>query len=127
MGKEVEVWKDVVGYEEFFKVSNLGNVYSKRSGKILKQNLHPNGYYTIATKIGGRCGKNICFKVHRLVAKAFIQNVYDKPYVNHIDGVKTNNTIGNLEWCTAKENTHHAIANGLISYNKRKTKSSTNI
>ena len=106
MGKEVEVWKDVVGYEEYFKVSNLGNVYSKRSGKILKQNLHPNGYYTIATKIGGRYGKNICFKVHRLVAKAFIPNVYDKPYVNHIDGVKTNNTIGNLEWCTAKENTH---------------------
>lgn len=127
MGKEVEVWKDVVGCEEYFKVSNLGNVYSKRSGKILKQNLHPNGYYTIATKICGRCGKNICFKVHRLVAKAFIPNVYDKPYVNHIDGVKTNNTIGNLEWCTAKENTHHAIANGLIIYNKRKTKSSTNI
>ena len=53
MEKEVEVWKDVVGYEDYFKVSNPGNVYSKRSNKILKQNLHVNGYYTIATKIGG--------------------------------------------------------------------------
>lgn len=122
----VEVWKDVVGYEEYFRVSNLGNVYSKRSNRLLKQHLHVNGYYTIATKFGGRYGKNVCFKVHRLVAKAFLTNSLNKPYVNHIDGVKTNNNVSNLEWCTAKENVQHAIVNGLIDYSKRKTKSSVN-
>ena len=49
--KEVEVWKDVVGYEQRYQVSNLGRVYSKITKKILKQNLHTNGYFTIATKI----------------------------------------------------------------------------
>lgn len=119
MDKEVEVWKDVVGFESLFLVSNFGEVYSKRSSKILKQNLHSNGYFTIATKIGGRKGKSICFKVHRLVAEAFLLNIENKPFVNHIDGVKTNNNLNNLEWCTAKENTKHAILTGLIDYSKR--------
>ena len=117
--KEVEVWKDVVGFESLFLVSNFGEVYSKRSSKILKQNLHNNGYFTIATKIGGRNGKDVCFKVHRLVATAFLPNIENKPYVNHIDGVKTNNNVNNLEWCTAKENTDHAIRTGLLDYSKR--------
>lgn len=119
MDKEVEVWKDVVGFESLFLVSNFGEVYSKRSSKILKQNLHSNGYFTVATKIGGRKGKTICFKVHRLVAEAFLLNIENKPFVNHIDGVKTNNNLNNLEWCTAKENTKHAILTGLIDYSKR--------
>ena len=117
--KEVEVWKDVVGYEQRYQVSNLGRVYSKITKKILKQNLHSNGYFTIATKIGGRNGKAVCFKVHRLVATAFLPNIENKPLVNHIDGVKTNNNVNNLEWCTAKENTDHAIRTGLLDYSKR--------
>ena len=117
--KEVEVWKDVVGYEQRYQVSNLGRVYSKITKKILKQNLHTNGYFTIATKIGGRKGKPVCFKVHRLVALAFLPNIENKPFVNHIDGVKTNNNVNNLEWCTAKENTDHAIRTGLLDYSKR--------
>ena len=119
MEKEVEVWKDVVGYEQRYQVSNLGRVYSKITKKILKQNLHTNGYFTIATKIGGRNGKDVCFKVHRLVATAFLPNIENKPLVNHIDGVKTNNNVNNLEWCTAKENTDHAIRTGLLDYSKR--------
>lgn len=122
MEKEVEVWKDVVGFESLFSVSSFGNVYSKRSGKFLKQHLHANGYFTIATKIGGRKGVCLCFKVHRLVAEAFLSNFEEKPFVNHIDGVKTNNKATNLEWCTASENTLHAISLGLIDNSKRKTK-----
>lgn len=57
--KEVEVWKDVVGFEDKYLVSNLGRVYSKITKKILKQNLHVNGYFTLATKIGGRNGKAV--------------------------------------------------------------------
>ena len=116
---EVEVWKDVVGFEDKYLVSNLGRVYSKITKKILKQNLHVNGYFTLATKIGGRNGKAVCFKVHRLVATAFLPNIENKPLVNHIDGVKTNNNVNNLEWCTAKENTDHAIRTGLLDYSKR--------
>lgn len=107
-------WKDVVGYETLFAVSEDGQVYSKRTNKILKQNLHPNGYFTIATKIGGRSGKSLCFKVHRLVAQAFLPNEKNYPVVNHKDGIKTNNLVSNLEWCSYSENTKHAVYTGLI-------------
>lgn len=109
-----EIWKDVVGYETLFSVSNLGNVLSKRTNKLLKQHLNKQGRLSIATKIGGRGGLNLCFKVHRLVATAFISNPENKPTVNHIDGDKTNNCASNLEWATYSENMQHAWANGLI-------------
>lgn len=109
----MEVWKDVVGFEEYFQVSNLGNVFSKRTNKILKQFIHDSGYVYLSTKIGGRNGKCYCFKVHRLVAEAFIPNPDNKPEVNHIDLNKLNNFADNLEWSTSKENTKHAIDNGV--------------
>lgn len=109
----MENWKDVVGYEQYFKVSDTGKVYSKRTSKILSQTISQTGYYTIATKIGGRKGKALCFKVHRLVAQAFINNTENKPFVNHKDGNKLNNLCENLEWSTALENIRHAFATGL--------------
>lgn len=95
-------------------VSDLGQVWSKRSNKVLKQTLHKNGYLTVATKIGGSQGKSYCFRVHRLVAEAFISNPNNKEEVNHIDGNKTNNTLSNLEWVTRSENIQHAWDSGLI-------------
>ena len=53
-----EIFKDVIGYEDYFKISNHGNLFSKRSNRLLKQNLTAKGYHTVATKIGG---KNLCF------------------------------------------------------------------
>jgi len=108
-----EAYRPVVDYEDLFLISNLGNLYSLRTNKLLKQQIHPNGYYIFATKIGGRSGSNKCFKIHRLVAEAFIQNPDNKPQVNHIDGNKLNNRVDNLEWVTNKENAHHAHALGL--------------
>ncbi len=121
------IWKDVVGYEDLFKVSNTGLVFSKRSGKELKLHLNKKGYLTYATRIGGRDGESLCFKVHRLVAEAFLpppndllmnitnDTFYKKVLVNHIDCNKANNNVENLEWCSYVENTKHAYENGLMS------------
>ena len=114
---EKEEYRDVVGFEEYFQVSNLGNVFSKRSNRILKQTKSKKGYWTLATKIGG---SDHCFSVHRLVAEAFIPNPESKPYVNHKDGCKTNNILSNLEWVTAKENSAHSWATGLQLPSNRK-------
>lgn len=120
-----EVWKDVVGFEEYFKVSSHGRVYGKRSGKVLKQHKSKSGYKLLATRIGGRNGTAYCFKVHRLVAEAFLpepskelndvaqDTVYGKVVVNHKDGDKANNRYENLEWSTPSKNAQHAIDMGL--------------
>lgn len=109
----MEEWRDVIGYEEYFRISSYGQLFSKRSGKILKQNTTKTGRKTVATRIGGRTGKAICFKIHRLVAEAFIPNPDNKPQVNHKDGNPANNHKDNLEWTTAQENVQHAYSTGL--------------
>ncbi len=115
-------WKDVEGYEEYFKISNKGQVFSKRTNKILKLGLSKSGYCVLTTKVKG---KYLCIKVHRLVAKAFLEapaqnllDMADKTFygivpVNHKDCDKLNNNVENLEWCSHSENTKHALANGL--------------
>lgn len=113
--ERIKVWKGVVGFEDLFEVSTLGRVKSLRTERVLKSHINKMGYETIATKIGGRKGISVCFRVHRLVAEAFIQNPEGKPQVNHIDGVKTNNQTTNLEWVTARENVLHAYKTGLAT------------
>jgi hypothetical protein len=112
---EQEEWKDVVGYEDFFRVSNLGNVFSKRTNRLLKLEISPTGYLVFSTKFGGRNGTCKLFRVHRLVAEAFIENPDHKPYVNHRNGIKSDNQVSNLEWVTHSENIRHAFDNGLIN------------
>lgn len=104
-----EIWKDVGGYEGLYQVSNLGRVkrlkgkYMK-SDKLLKQVKLDSGYIAV-----GLCKHNKAknFRVHRLVAEAFIPNPEEKPQVNHINEDKTNNMVSNLEWMTAKENNNY--------------------
>lgn len=131
-----EQWKDVVDYEEVFMVSNLGNLYSKRSKREVKQTILKSGYASCATRIGGRKGIAKCFRVHMLVANAFLDSPsqeqlawakdshYGVVYVNHIDGDKTNNKVNNLEWVTAKENSMH-YCNSEAALNRDRTKPST--
>lgn len=108
-----EVFKDVVGFEDYFQISNLGRLFSKRSNKILKLHTNKSGYVSLATKIGGRQGINHCFKLHRVVAEAFLHNPDNKPEVNHKDGIKSNNIVTNLEWSTKSENIQHCNNLGL--------------
>jgi len=114
-----EIWKDILNYEGYYQISNYGRVKSlKRSyytgGKweerIYKVRLTNNGYeYARLSKNNKR--KN--YPIHRLVAIHFIVNPKNKPEINHIDGVKNNNYVNNLEWCTSSENKRHAFKIGL--------------
>ena len=119
-------WKDVVNYEDYFMVSNRGEIYSKRTKKILKQVTAKNGYKHFSTKIGGRTSKDVTLKIHRLVAEAFLGEPsqelkdsvkylkYKSVPVNHKDGNKSNNDVNNLEWTTYSGNMKHAALNNLL-------------
>ena len=106
----MEVWKEIEGYEGMYSVSTPGNVYSIRSGKLLKPNKDHGGYLYVS--LFNHC-KQKCAKIHRLVAEAFIKNPETKRTVNHIDGNKENNCVENLEWATHSENIIHANKSGL--------------
>ena len=123
---ETEVWKDVVGYEGLYEVSNHGNVrsldrtvmvnaherlYRKLKGNILKP-----------TKTIGYCkvtlsknGKQKYFNVHRLVALSFIPNPSNFPIVNHKDETRDNNNVDNLEWCTHQYNLAYGSSSKKIA------------
>src|SRR5574343_144572 len=107
---EGEVWKPLIGYDSYL-ISNLGRIKSfsptksvNRRDKILAIKLDRKGYLTI-----GLSKNNIStnFKVHRLVAIAFIPNPFNKPEVNHKNLIKTDNSVSNLEWVTGDENFLH--------------------
>lgn len=133
---EKEVFKDVLGYEGLYQVSNFGRVKSlKRKNvfycglkkeylerpvkeKILNFSKSNRGYLQVCLT---KNGKYKTYTVHRLVAKAFIDNPLNKKTVNHIDGNKLNNCANNLEWATSSENNKHAFDNGLSKpHNQRK-------
>lgn len=112
---EGEIWKPIIGYENLYKISNMGNIFSIAKNRKLTLKLREPGYYQI---ILYNQGKFKAFSIHRLVALHFIKNPLKKPQVNHIDGNKLNNRVDNLEWNTASENTSHAYEKGLIISSK---------
>lgn len=125
---EIEIWKPVIGYENSYSVSNLGNIKShdresvktykgvvtgtvKVKGINIKKMLNKSGYYCVDV-----IKKNML--VHRLVAIHFIDNPDNKETVNHINGIKTDNRVCNLEWATRQENSKHASINKLYKPKK---------
>jgi len=112
----MENWKEIKGYEGSYQVSDLGKVKSIKSGKekILKNTNDMAGYLKINLyKNGVRKTR----KVHRLVLLAFKDNIEKKPHGNHIDKIRTNNRIDNLEWCTSTENSQHSSKFDWIQIN----------
>lgn len=124
---DLEQWKLIEGFSSKFSISNFGRVKSNarivnnhtgfinKKDMILKQQKNHKGY-PVVTLQDGNYKKTVM--VHRLVAKAFIENANNKPQVNHIDGNKENNHFSNLEWCTNQENQIHAIKSGLNDHSK---------
>lgn len=94
-----------------YMIDELGNVYSKRFNKILTPKHNHDGYLRISL---WKDNKNEFIGIHRLVAETFIENPFNKPFVNHIDGNKQNNNVENLEWVTQKENIQHAYRTRII-------------
>ena len=99
-----EIYKDIKNYEGLYKISNMGNVLSLKTNKLLKINKITNGYCAVQLC---KNGKRKLFLVHRLVAEHFISNPNNYNEVNHKDENKHNNTAKNLEWCTRKYNMNY--------------------
>ncbi|TCW59060.1 HNH endonuclease [Bacillus thuringiensis] len=124
-----EEWRDVKGYEGYYKISNKGRVLSLdrpivRCGRkqiikerILKTHIQVQNHYAYAVFTIDTISKK--FSIHRLVAEAFIENPDNKPFVNHKNGVRDDNDVRNLEWVTQAENVKHAFETGLNTCNKK--------
>ena len=122
MENQIEIWKDIPEYEGSYQVSSLCRFKSLSRGIvnnavmteskefIMKKMKGSNGYYSIEFYKDNKRKRFLC---HKLFAKSFMPNPKSKPFINHINGLKTDNTIDNLEWCTSSENNRHAFYTGL--------------
>ena len=95
-----------------YEISEDGTIRNCLSGKIKSQYIGSTGYYMVSFSYGNKSNPH---RVHRLLAFCFIPNPSKLPHINHIDGNKTNNDLGNLQWVTHEANMKHAFATGLVN------------
>lgn len=115
--KKIEEWQDIEGWEGIYQISSRGRLKSFKvdnNGRVLSTK-NKTGWY-LAVVLTLKHKKSESYKLHRLVAEAFIPNPLNKPEINHKDGNKQNNNDKNLEWCTHLENMKHSFATGLGSF-----------
>lgn len=105
-----KIWKDVVGFENYYLVSNFGEIVRTTKGRLVKAWVENNGYVRVGLSLGG---VRSTLTVHSIVAAAFIGPRPKGLDINHIDGNKLNNCCINLEYKTRKENVEHAYQTGL--------------
>lgn len=122
---ENEIWIPIKNFEEYYEVSNLGRFRNKdrlltrsngvqqfTKGKILKNNYYSNGYVQLILYVNK---VRFNFLAHRVIAEHFIPNPNNLPVVNHINLIKWDNRVSNIEWCTYSENGLHAVKNGCFN------------
>lgn len=126
MKETEEIWKPILGFEGMYEISNLGHVKSlarmvptgnkggfrKIEGRILPQRINRSGYYTVNLN---KHSITKCKFVHRLIAEAFIPNPENKPFIDHINTVRTDNRIENIKWATAKENSNNELTKKRVN------------
>ena len=124
--EEDEIWKDIKDFEGRYQVSNMGNIRSLK--RKVKHNTSKTGFIEVDGKVlkpyttkkwylhvdlGKSDGTKKYGRVHRIVMETFVPNIDNLPQVNHLNGLKDDNRLENLEWCDNSENQLHAYANGL--------------
>lgn len=120
---KTEIWKPLKGFEEYYEISSLGRFKGKdrvlnksngvnefRKSRILKNNYYSNFYVQLILYVEST---RYNFLAHRVVANHFIENPKNLPVINHKNGIRWDNRVVNIEWCTYSENSKHAIDIGL--------------
>lgn len=110
------IWKTIAGTDGEYQVSDTGLVKTTKTGRILRPSVSRHGYERVCLF---KMDRERRYRVHRLVAMAFIPNPDNLPQVNHKDGNKRNNHVSNLEWITNEDNMHHAKEHGLRAGHER--------
>ena len=105
--------KDIKGYENIYGITSCGKVWSYKYKKFLKPNANRDGYLYVNLY---KDGKMKHYKIHRLVAEAYLPNPENLPQVDHIDGNKTHNYLNNLQWITHRDNSRKSNNKPILQY-----------